>query len=368
MRILYVTRQFNRSGYYVLEHLLNAGLDVAAVVVPPVTATHGRLDWLNRPALSWLEKVRYRSEVAYFRGQKLRFDKSVLRLARNAGVPALELSTLQNPEAAEIFRGISPDLLVVGGGWPELIPPEVLRIARLGAINTHPSLLPEFRGTDVHRWQVLSGVGTSGVTVHFMDEAFDTGGILGRVEIALDGSETPQEVFERSARAAGPLVIETINRLAASAPDRASSLAQVHRNDPAKYFSKWPWDDDEFLRIDWRRSAIAIERLVRAAAQEAYCYRGPVFSACGVHYILRRASVVETSTAQEPGEIMVRGAEVFVGTGDSKKAIRLDIVQPVAGGLRYGRALGGRRFGSRVLHSGCRILDGNLGGATDAKR
>lgn len=368
MRILYVTRQFNRSGYATLQHLLEqTDFQIAAVVVPPMPSTRGRAAWLDAPLLSTLERARYRAEVAYYRGQNLRFEKSLSRLLRTGRTPIIELTTLRSREAADVVWGVRPDLLVVGGGWPGRIPPEVLGIAPLGAINSHPSLLPEFRGTDVHRWQVLAGVRASGVAVHYMDEGFDTGGILGCVAVPLDGSETPQALAEKTARVAGPLVEKVVSRIAANAPNRVVAEEQSDRDDTAKYFSKWPWNDIEMLRINWSSHAVEIERLVRAASQESYQFHGPTFSACGVRYILRRASVVNHAMILRPGEICVRDDKlVLVGTRDIRQAVGLDVVQPFALVPNRNRAQNGPWFGSRMLARGCMLMDSHEEGIANA--
>lgn len=62
--------------------------------------------------------------------------------------------------------------------YPELLPDAVLHLPPLGAVNIHPSLLPEHRGPSPVFWQMKTGADTAGVTIHHMEPTADTGAIL----------------------------------------------------------------------------------------------------------------------------------------------------------------------------------------------
>lgn len=76
-----------------------------------------------------------------------------------------------------LTRAYEPELgLCAGYSWR--LPPEVLAIPRLGVVNSHPSLLPRHRGPYPISWALREGDAELGMTVHLMDEQFDTGPIL----------------------------------------------------------------------------------------------------------------------------------------------------------------------------------------------
>jgi methionyl-tRNA formyltransferase len=76
-----------------------------------------------------------------------------------------------------LTQAYEPDIgLCTGYGWR--IPPEVLAVPRFGVLNTHPSLLPRHRGPFPFSWAVRENDAELGLTVHLMDEDFDTGPIL----------------------------------------------------------------------------------------------------------------------------------------------------------------------------------------------
>src|SRR5262249_37633879 len=63
-------------------------------------------------------------------------------------------------------------------GYRWLLPPEVLAIPTLGVVNSHPSLLPRHRGPYPFAWAIREGDAELGLTLHLMDEEFDTGPVL----------------------------------------------------------------------------------------------------------------------------------------------------------------------------------------------
>jgi methionyl-tRNA formyltransferase len=89
---------------------------------------------------------------------------------------ALDKTTLERKVAAALARA-RPDLLV-SWFWTRLLPEAWLRMARLGGIGVHPSLLPSHRGRNPYFWTLDSGDEYAGATLHALDADYDTGDIL----------------------------------------------------------------------------------------------------------------------------------------------------------------------------------------------
>ena len=110
------------------------------------------------------------------------------------GVEGVETDDVNHEECVESIRKVRPDLIVVYGTG--IIRKEVIEIPRIGCINCHSSVLPDYRGTFVEFWQAYNGdLEKVGVTVHFIDEGVDTGDIIfqKRAE-GLTGSENPHHL------------------------------------------------------------------------------------------------------------------------------------------------------------------------------
>jgi len=64
-------------------------------------------------------------------------------------------------------------------------------------INIHPSLLPAFKGLNVHERMIDAGVKIAGCTVHFVTKDLDAGPIIGQAAIPVAPSDTPEILAKR---------------------------------------------------------------------------------------------------------------------------------------------------------------------------
>jgi methionyl-tRNA formyltransferase len=308
MQFLYLSRRNNRSGYYVLEYLLSKSDFVPqAVILPPYTGRKAH------QKLSAMKDDRYPNEHSEkFINHSAKFPKSIEGLCQNYDLPVLEIDDINSEEAVSIIEQLQPDLIVLGGGWPQLLTRGLSQIPPLGIINTHPSLLPAYRGTDVHRWQVFEGVRMSGTTIHYIDQSFDTGVIIDQVKVPISCNDTPQMFAERAARKAGALMEQVLMRITETCPKRVPSILQDDTPVSDNYYSRWHWEEREFLRIDWHKPAEEIYRLILACTQEDFRFNGPYFilkttqGECPV--IIRTAKVADVTSAGEseltPGTVL----------------------------------------------------------------
>lgn len=98
----------------------------------------------------------------------------------------------------ELLRGLRPDLIVLAGFlWK--IPPEFLEAFPGKIINIHPALLPRYGGKGmygmhVHESVVSAGEKETGITIHWVDEAYDEGGIIRQERVAIKPEDSPEEV------------------------------------------------------------------------------------------------------------------------------------------------------------------------------
>lgn len=86
--------------------------------------------------------------------------------------------------------------LVVGAGYMRVLSPAFLE--RFPAVlNVHPSLLPEFRGLRAAERALEAGVGTTGVSVHFMVEEVDAGPVVAQEAVPVLPGDTKETLLER---------------------------------------------------------------------------------------------------------------------------------------------------------------------------
>ncbi|MFZ5516416.1 MAG: phosphoribosylglycinamide formyltransferase [Candidatus Zhuqueibacterota bacterium] len=110
----------------------------------------------------------------------------VLEIARKNNIPAFHVSKKQFPEQEHFDAELLKILLdhqvnfVVLAGYLKMLSPIIVRQFKNRILNIHPALLPSFGGHGmyghhVHQAVLDYGCKVSGVTVHLVDEAYDTG-------------------------------------------------------------------------------------------------------------------------------------------------------------------------------------------------
>lgn len=155
---------------------------------------------------------------------------------------------------APLLRSLDPDLALCLG-FPWKIPPDALAVPRLGVVNSHPSLLPRYRGPIPVGWAVRNGETEIGITFHRMAPDLDAGPILAQTPIELADEWSWDELGPRLADAVRqllPTVLERVERGDAGDPQDESA---------AEYQSFF---EPEFAEIDWSRPPAEVVRQVRA--------------------------------------------------------------------------------------------------------
>jgi len=106
-----------------------------------------------------------------------------------------------------------PDLVVLAG-FMRILPESFVKALEGKLINTHPSLLPEFKGAHAVRDALLAGVTKTGVTIHYVDAGVDTGPIIVQRELAITPGESEEALHERIKEIERALLVETVEKFA----------------------------------------------------------------------------------------------------------------------------------------------------------
>ncbi len=104
-------------------------------------------------------------------------------------------------EMLALLRANEVDLIVLAG-YMRKIPPAVIKAYPKRMVNIHPALLPKFGGKGmyghyVHEAVIASNELESGATVHYVDEIYDNGAIIGQKKIKINPNETPESLAAR---------------------------------------------------------------------------------------------------------------------------------------------------------------------------
>ena len=174
--------------------------------------------------------------------------------AEAAGIAVLQPVRIRDDEFLGAVRAMRLDLGVVAA-YGKILPDDLLAIPRLGMINVHASLLPEYRGAaPVHR-AVIDGRTETGVTIMRVVRELDAGPMFARVTRPIGRDDTSLEVERALAATGGDLLLEVVERVAANT---ATEEPQDHAR--ASYAHKLTKAEGT---IDWTIPAGRIHNLVR---------------------------------------------------------------------------------------------------------
>lgn len=101
----------------------------------------------------------------------------------------------------EILQNEHIDLVVLAG-FMMLIPEAMVRAFPNKIVNIHPALLPKYGGKGmyghfVHEAVVDAKESESGITIHFVNERYDEGGIIFQATCEVTPTDTPEEVARK---------------------------------------------------------------------------------------------------------------------------------------------------------------------------
>ena len=111
------------------------------------------------------------------------------------------------------IKHFDPDLVVLAG-FMKILPPNFVAALSPNLINTHPSLLPDFKGAHAVRDALAAGATRTGVTIHVVDEGVDTGPHLAQAEVQIHPGETEAELHERIKVVERELLVDVVKQFA----------------------------------------------------------------------------------------------------------------------------------------------------------
>ena len=217
---------------YVANRLCRS-LDVLAIVQEiGRRVTPAKLISLAKPQVAarkigrWL---RDRRRYAGNREAEFFFGQSEISLDRYDLLQRAEY--INDAAVFDIVRRLAPDVVAVFG--TSLIRPPLLGQGRLGMLNLHGGLSPDYRGADCTFWALYNGEPEQvGCTLHFINAGIDTGALIAHVCPEVRDGDDELLLFWRAVRDSAEIYVEAIARLArgealGQRQDRKGRLYQV---------------------------------------------------------------------------------------------------------------------------------------------
>lgn len=124
-----------------------------------------------------------------------------LQRARDRGIEALVIPFPDSEILVHTLSAINIDLIVLAG-YLRRLPSELVERFRGRIINVHPAPLPRFGGSGmygekVHAAVIASGATESAVTVHFVDDDYDTGAVIAQWPVPVLAGDSPRSLAAR---------------------------------------------------------------------------------------------------------------------------------------------------------------------------
>lgn len=222
----------------------------------------------------------------------------VKKAAQERGLPVFQFEKIKR-DGVETLKNLFPDV-VVTCAYGQILSQEILDIPRLGVLNVHASLLPEYRGSSPLQWALINGEKKTGVTIMKTDVGMDTGAILAAEEFDLPDDMYIDGLFETAAKIGAELLGKT---LLSYAQGKIIPVPQDESKATRCVMLK-----KEDALIDWNGDCNAVRNKIRGLGYGYTFYNGEMLK------IFR----LETSDKSGvPGKISVgnKSVEVYCGNG-----------------------------------------------------
>jgi len=244
------------------------------------------------------------------RGRGQAVDPTPVRArALNLGIPTLTMTKETYAEGVEAVRAVRPEAIIVVA-FGLILRRDLLDMAEFGCINVHASLLPRHRGVSPIQAAILAGDEVTGCTTMRIDEGVDTGNILLRAETPIAPDDTAGTLTARLAGLGAGLLLRTLDGVF------DGSVHEVVQDNALATVTKKIRKHHGL--IDWTRSAVELERRVRAMTPwpSAYSFLN------GRRLLIDAVLVASPTTNAAPGTV-VSLDPLVVACGEGALDIRM---------------------------------------------
>ena len=244
------------------------------------------------------------------RGRGQAVDPTPVRArALNLGIPTLTMTKETYAEGVEAVRAVRPEAIIVVA-FGLILRRDLLDLPEFGCINVHASLLPRHRGVSPIQAAILAGDEVTGCTTMRIDEGVDTGNILLRAETPIGPDDTAGTLTARLAGLGAGLLLRTLDGVF------DGSVHEVVQDNALATVTKKIRKHHGL--IDWTRSAVELERRVRAMTPwpSAYSFLN------GRRLLIDAVLVASPTTNAAPGTV-VSLDPLVVACGEGALDIRM---------------------------------------------
>jgi methionyl-tRNA formyltransferase len=178
----------------------------------------------------------------------------VKEYALERGLPVYQPMTLKGDEFAALLSTLDPEVIVVVA-YGKILPVNVLEYPKYKCVNVHGSLLPEYRGAAPMQRAIIDGKSETGITTMLMAAGLDTGDMLLKETVKIDGDDNFEDIHDRLSVVGASLLIKTLKGL-----ENGSIIPEKQDDSLSTYAAKIEKSDCE---LDFSLDAKIIHDLIR---------------------------------------------------------------------------------------------------------
>lgn len=223
--------------------------------------------------------------------------------AREKSITIDKPKSVNTAEFIEMMTALKPDVIVVIA-FGQLLKETLLNLPKLGCINVHASILPEYRGASPIASVILSGDKETGVSIMQMEKGLDTGPVFSIEKVEISDDDTAWVLEDKLADKAALCLADTVLKISTG-----ELTAQIQDHDKASHVTKISRED---ARINWQLSASILVRRLRAFTP----WPGAFFSVETKKGLKRvqvtAAQVFESDEVAVPGTVINAGKKRIV--------------------------------------------------------
>lgn len=215
------------DGVIIVQEILRAGKDVKGIV-------YEKKPWTIK---SFLKRVLFlmKGIISHLGYKGL--------AAQGKGIIVRGVDNVNSGITASLLEETRPDLIIVAG--TRKINKDIFGNSRFGAINMHSGILPYYRGADSEFWALCNNEPEKiGVSIHFLDEALDTGDVILQASQDVTESDDHKSLRMKNIMLGAQKMVEAIDMIESGESSRIKqdeSLAKTYlsatREDIKNYYS-----------------------------------------------------------------------------------------------------------------------------------
>lgn len=191
-------------------------------------------------------------------------------LASKNNIPYYEIGEcgMKDKGLESFLEDTKMDFMLVAG-WYHMVPRKIRELASRGAAGIHASLLPKYRGGAPLVWALINGEEKTGVSLFYLEDGVDKGGILAQKTISIKKEDTIKTLYDKVNEESISIVGETLPKIISG-----EIISTAQNEDGATHY---PQRSPKDGLIDWNDSPEQIYNWVRAQTRPypgAFTYLG----------------------------------------------------------------------------------------------